>query len=162
MERRRFFGYALGGLVLAGGGMAVLRASGYRVPEGVQLRRLKAWHYVVLNAAGARLIAPAKTDIAAFADGALDNVKPSDRKDLFAMLGYLEHVAPLTHGWRPRFTALGPKSQDRILAALAESPIFTLRAGFQALKALSMMAHYRREEVWAEIGYSGPVVRWSK
>lgn len=162
MRRRRFLGYGLGGLVLAGTGIAVLRASGYRLPEGVQLRRLKAWQYVVLNAAGARLLAPVSADVGVFADGALGGFKASDRKDVYSLLGYLEHVAPLTHGWRPRFSALGPKAQDAVLGALAESSISTLRAGFQALKALSMMAHYRRDEAWVEIGYAGPVVRWSR
>jgi hypothetical protein len=160
LSRRRFVAYALGSLAALGVGVAVVRSTGYRVPDGVKLGRLRAWHYVVLNAVGERMLAPRSVDVGAFVDG-LDSIRPSDRAQLKSLLVYVEHVAPLGLGLVHRFSALPPADRDRVLGVLETNQLQTLRAGFQALKGLCMMAHYRRDEAWKEIEYSGPVVRWT-
>lgn len=159
-SRRRFVAYALGSVAALGAGIAVVRATGYRVPEGVTLTRFRPWHYVVLNAIGERMLAPRTVDVGAFVDS-LESLSPRNRAELTSLLVYVEHVAPVGSGFLHRFSALPPDSRDRVLTILEKSELSALRAGFQALKGLSMMAYYRQDEAWKEIEYSGPLVRWT-
>jgi hypothetical protein len=93
----------------------------------------------------------------AFADDYLVALAAADRRDLLALVAYLEHAAPIATGrWR-RFTELDEKQQDDVLASIEESKIGLLRGGFQALKALAMMAYYRKPESWQALSCSG---RW--
>ncbi len=159
--RRRFLGWlALGaGAAL---GIGFVRASGYRLPPEIQLGQTKAWHYVVLNAIGARMVAPERVDVGLYADSSLAGFVAADRADFSALLTYVEHIAPFAAGHARRFSSLGPSAQEQVLRSLEQSSVGALRAGFQALKGISMMALYRREESWAAIGYTGPVIRWSR
>lgn len=159
VSRRRFVAYALGSLAALGAGIAVVRATGYRVPDGVTLTRLRPWHYVVLNSIGERMLAPRTVDVGAFVDS-LESLSARNRAELTALLVYVEHVAPVGFGFARRFSSLPPASRDQVLAILERNELSDLRAGFQALKGLCMMAYYRRDESWKEIEYSGPVVRW--
>lgn len=161
VSRRRFVAYALGSVAALGAGIAVVRATGYRLPEGVTLLRFRAWHYVVLNAIGERMLAPRSVDVGAFVDG-FESLSARNRTDLKSLLVYVEHVAPIGLGLVHRFSALPPETRDRVLAVLERSELSDLRAGFQALKGLCMMAYYRQDEAWKELEYSGPVVRWTK
>jgi hypothetical protein len=163
LGRRKFLGWVAAGAVAGGAGMAAIRASGYRVPREIEkrLEAFRAWHFVVVESIGARLLAPESADVGLFADQYAAGLPDRDRDDLLSMLAYVEHVAPLSHGLARRFSGLTPNEQDRVLAAIERSPIGVLRGGFQALKAVSMMALYRREASWSALGYSGPAVRWS-
>ena len=71
-------------------------------------------------------------------------------------------MAPLGAGHLSRFTELSADAQDAVLSGLEASDIELLRAGFQALKALAMMALYRLPKSWPAIGYDGPVVKWNE
>lgn len=161
-SRRRFLGWLAAGAVLGGSGIAVLRTRGYSVPPEVasKLSVLAAWQYVVIAAFGERVLAPERVDVAGFADGYLVDLAAADRRDLLAFVAYLEHVAPLALGLTDRFSRLSPDAGDRVMSALETSSVELLRAGFQGLKALAMMALYRRPESWGALAYGGPVVRW--
>jgi hypothetical protein len=162
-DRRRFIA-SFGTFAVAGGiGMAALRAGGYVVPREVRekLVRLRPWQFVVFEAIGARVLDPEHADVGLFADTYCAGLPVSDFEDLTGLLAYVEHVAPLAHGFGPRFSRLDPAAQDRVLAALEQSSIGLLRGGFQAVKAIAMMALYRKDASFEALGYGGPVVRWS-
>jgi len=162
-DRRRFLGWFTAFAVTSGVGMAALRASGYAVsPEIAQrLKVLSPWQFVVMEAIGRRVLDPESADVGLFADEYIDQLPPADRDDLMGLLAYVEHVAPLVHGLSQRFTNLPDNAQDRVLTALEQSEIGLLRGGFSALKALALMACYRRDSTFPALGYGGPAVKWS-
>lgn len=164
IDRRRFIGWVTAGVVAGGVGIGLVRASGYHVPAGVarKLQTLSPWHYVVIDAFGSRVLAPEHADVAGFADGYMVGLAATDRDNLLRFVAYLEHIAPLAAGHVSRFSSLGPLAQDDVMRSLQQSHIHLLRAGFQALKALSMMAYYKEPESWKAIGYTGPVIVWGK
>lgn len=161
-SRRRFLGWIALGAVAGGAGIAAVRSSGYRLAPEVARRLvvLSPWHYLVIEAFGARVLDPERAPVADFADGYLVDLAANDRRDLLAFVAYVEHLAPLALGHTRRFTLLSEADQDRVLESLEQSSIDLLRGGFQALKSLCLMAHYRRPESWPALGYGGPVVRW--
>jgi hypothetical protein len=152
------------GAVAGGVGIGLVRASGYHVPADVArgLQTLSPWHYVVIEAFGARVLAPEHADVADFADGFMVGLAADDSDNLLRFVAYLEHIAPLAAGHVSRFSSLSPVEQDDVLRSLEQSNIDLLRAGFQALEALSMMAYYKQPASWKAIGYDGPVVDWGK
>lgn len=164
MDRRRFIGWVTAGVVAGGIGLGVIRSSGYHVPADVakRLKTLSPWQYVVIDAFGARVLAPERARVAGFADGYMVDLAVEDRDNLLRFVAYLEHIAPLAAGHISRFSSLGPAQQDDVLRSLEQSSVDLLRAGFQALKALSMMAYYKQPASWKAIGYTGPVVVWGK
>lgn len=159
-SRRRFAGAVLLGTTAVAAGVATLRATGYSVPDDVKgrLRVLSPWQYVVMKAVGARIIAPAMTNVADFADGYLQDLAEADRGDLMNLLALIEHGAPLSVGHLRRFSELPAPAQDEVLRSVNESSLPLLRAGFEALKAIAFMAHYRLPEAWPALGYPGPIV----
>lgn len=165
LHGRRGFLRVAGVAAAAGAaGIAALRATGYRVPADVRarLRVLEPWQWVVVGALGDRLLDPERADVADFVDGYLVDLAAQDRADLIKLIAVVEHVAPLSVGEVRRFSSLDPAAQDRVLTSLEQSPVGLLRGGFQALKAMAMMALYRQPESWAALGYGGPVVVWPR
>ncbi len=160
-DRRHFLRLTSVASLAIGGGIALVRGGGYSLPPGVTLAELAPWQWVVFDAVGARILAPERADVGSFADAYVAGLAPRDRDDLMGLLAYVEHLAPLAAGFGPRFSQLGPEQQDRVLEAIERHPIGLLRAGFQALKALALMAHYRRDSSFSALGYGGPVVKWS-
>jgi len=160
VDRRRFIGWVTAGVVAGGVGIGLVRSSGYHVKADVarKLQTLSPWHYVVIEAFGVRVLAPEQADVAGFADGFMVGLAADDRHDLLRFVAYLEHIAPLAAGHVSRFSGLGPVQQDDVLRSLEQSNVDLLRAGFQALEALSMMAYYKQPASWKAIGYDGPVV----
>jgi hypothetical protein len=163
-SRRRFVGWLAAGIVAGGTALAVLRTRGYELADAIsgELVVLAPWQYLVLSAFGRRVLTPEAADVAGFADEYLVGLADADRRDLLAFVAYLEHAAPLAIGRLGRFSSLTEEQQDEVLASIEESGIGLLRGGFQALKALAMMAYYRKPESWAALGYEGPVVKWKQ
>ena len=161
-SRRRFLGWIAAGAVVGGASIAALRSTGYSIPREIaqKLVVLSPWQYVVIDAFGRRMLDPESADVAAFADGYFVGLADADRRDLLAFVAYVEHLAPLAAGHTKRFSSLGPDAQDEVLESLEQSSIDLLRGGFQALKAVAMMAYYRRPASWPALGYGGPVVLW--
>jgi hypothetical protein len=161
-SRRRFVGWIAAGVVAGGAALAFVRTRGYDLADAIsgQLQVLAPWQYLVLSAFGRRVLAPEVADVARFADEYLVGLAAADRRDLLAFVAYLEHAAPLAIGHLSRFTELDGERQDAVLASVEQSGIGLMRGGFQALKALAMMAYYRKPESWPALEYGGPVVRW--
>ncbi|MBK8999658.1 MAG: gluconate 2-dehydrogenase subunit 3 family protein [Myxococcales bacterium] len=160
-DRRSFLGWFSLASVAIGGGVALVRGGNYTLPKDLQLQSLAPWQWAVFEAVGARILAPESAAVGLFADGYVAGLAERDRDDLMGLLAYVEHLAPIAAGFGPRFTQLAPAEQDRVLELLEASSIGLLRGGFQALKALCLMAHYRSDAAFAALGYGGPVVRWS-
>lgn len=164
VSRRRFLAWAAVAAGAAGLGLTALRASGYEVAPEVarKLRFLRPWQLVVVNAVGARIVYPEQAEVGLFADGYLADLAAADQRDVQRLLGFVEHGAPLLTGRLLRFTALDAAAQDAVLRALELGASQRLRAGFGVLKAVAMMALYERDESFAPLGYSGPVVHWGR
>lgn len=162
-DRRRFVGLFGTFAVASALGMAAIRAGGYALPKELEAKlvRLRPWQFLVFEAIGRRVLDPEQADVGLFADTYCAGLPERDFEDLVGLLAYVEHMAPLGQGFGPRFTQLDPRSQDRVLSALEESPVGLLRGGFQAVKALAMMALYKKDASFAALGYGGPTVRWS-
>jgi hypothetical protein len=158
--RRRFLLWAAVGFGAAGTGLAAWRTSGYALDAAVaaRLRFFAPWQYLVVQAAATRIVQPESLDVATFADGYLADLPPTDGRDVRALIGFVEHGAPLLVGRLERFTALDAGTQDAVLEALEQNSVGKLRGGFNVLKAVAYMALYERDETWAAIDYAGPLV----
>jgi hypothetical protein len=152
---------ALGAVVAAaGGGIWLGLRRDVRAPAGQMLFR--PWQYAVVSAVGRRIVSPIDIDVAPFADRYAADLPSPEREDLLKFIWVVEHGAPLLSGFWSRFTSLAPADQDQVLADLEVSDMELLRAGFQALKAVCFLAHYRMPQSWPAIGYAGPVVVWDQ
>lgn len=169
LGRRRFVRTtATGAILLGAGGLFAWRRSGYVLPDGVAgpLATLDVDEYVIARAAAARILRsdepggiPADDpSIAVSIDAFVARLDARDRRDVSRLLAFLEHVAPLGAGRVTRFTSLDGEAQDATLEAMMTSRSHTLRMGFEALKALTMMGAYADPRAWAAIGYDGPLV----
>ncbi len=160
VSRRKFVLWTAVGLGVAGAGLALLRTRGYVVPEAIaaELRYFAGWQYLVMQAAGARIVQPEVVEVGKFADRYLAGLEAADRRDVGALIGFLEHGAPVLTGRLERFTALDPDAQDEVLRAVEHHAAGRLRGGFNVLKAVSYMALYEQDTAWSAIGYPGPLV----
>jgi len=160
-------------LASAGGTLAFVRTRGYHVERKTPLVALAPWELTVVLHAARRIAAPDRpddrsipsvddVDVAGFVDGYVARMAPPLRRDLSRALLYLEQLAPLSVGKGSRFTELLPEDQDRVLEALATSPIILLRGAFVAIKSLVFMGYYRDARTWSIVGYDGPLVGRSK
>lgn len=170
--RRTWLKTALGASALAASGIvAITRTTGYALDpaRAERLVVLAPWQFVVLEQLARRIVAPDDPEdraiptvedvaVVEFIDGYLAEMRPSMRRDLLRMVQYLEHLAPLSSGYRQRFSALAPEEQDEVLRGVESSRIDLLRAGFEGLKSLVMMGFYRDARTWGIIGYAGPFV----
>lgn len=168
LSRRKLLVGTLGvGLGLTGTVAALVRTSGYAVPEGVPLATLAPWEWVVVRALARRVCAadregvvtPDEADVVGFVDAYAAKMPRRMRRDLGRFLGVIEHVAPLPTGTLRRFTELDAPAQDRVLASLEASDSDLFRGGWAGLKSLLFMGYYRDPRTWSVIGYDGPLVR---
>jgi hypothetical protein len=158
-------------LVLAAGALAATRTRGYPLAPGRRLVWMTPWQLAVVEHAARRITAadvagPAAAstpgaddlDVAGFFDAWVARMPAQVRRDLGRFLAYLEHLAPLASGHGARFTRLGPREQDDVLASVEASRHALLRAGFDGLKSLVFIGYYRDPRAWAIVGYDGPLV----
>jgi hypothetical protein len=162
---------AFGGLMVAGSVVAVLRTSGYEVAvdRAAKLRGLSPWQLVFVEQLSRRIAAPDRpgdksiptpdeVDVAGFVDAYVAKMPAPLRRDLLRLFAYVEHIAPLRAGLRPRFSRLAAIDQDRVLASVEASGNDLLRGGFAGLKSLVFMGYYRDARTWKILGYEGPLV----
>jgi hypothetical protein len=134
------------------------RAEGLPAALREQLQVLEPWQLVTVQAFADRLLAPEALDVGLFVDGFLRGLPADDLRDVLRFIQVLEIGAPLALGRLSAFSRLGPAARDAVIEAVETSAAGPVRAGYQALKALVMMAFYRRDESWPALGYEGPLV----
>ncbi len=171
ISRRKLLAGVGGALLGASAVVALLRTSGYDVPDEIAgaLTSLEPWEYVLLQHAARRICAPDRpgdrsiptaddTNVAGFADSYIRTMSADLRSDLKKLIALVEHLAPLPLGYRARFTKLDAVAQDRVLASLESNDVALLRGGFAGLKSLIFMGYYRDPRTWRMLGYDGPRV----
>ncbi len=172
LPRRRLLEMGCAGALAFGGLVAgFVRTGGYHLPSGRRLALMSPWEFIVMQHAARRIAArdpegmqnesaPSADDVdaAGFVDAWLVKTQPRLRRDFGRFLAYLEHLAPVRAGLGSRFTRLPPEEQDRVLAATEASSSDLLRAGFDGMKSLVLMAYYRDPRAWAILAYDGPLV----
>ena len=158
MNRRGFLKLGLGGSALLAGVALVGRHLGDYPAVAVSLRVLGAKEFAVFTAAAARICVgstgPSAPEIATFVDGYLTYVPPAVQRDVRSLLLLLEH----SQFPRAKFTRLSADAQDAVLSSWQTSALALKRQGFQALKTLAFLGHYRDARTWQTIGYSGPML----
>src|SRR6185295_15004756 len=115
-----------GGLLALGGVVALVRTSGYVVPDGTKLTSLEPWQWLLVRDLARRVCAPDApgvvtpdaTDVAGFVDAYAEKMPPKQRRDLFRFLRFVEQLAPAAKGYASRFTRLASEDQDRVLESL--------------------------------------------
>lgn len=171
ISRRRLLAGIGGALLGASGVVAYFRTTGYGVPDEIAgaLQSLEPWEYALLQHVARRICASDRpgdasiptaddTDVAGFADSYIRTMPADLRSDLKKLIALVEHLAPLSLGYRARFTKLDADSQDRVLASLESNDVSLLRGGFAGLKSLIFMGYYRDPRTWRMLGYDGPRV----
>ncbi len=157
---------AFGALTALGGLGAFVRTRGYATPPGVKLASLSPWQWVVVRALARRVCATDResvvtaddVDVAGFVDAYAAKMPARMRRDLGRFLAYVEHASPLAIRSGSRFSRLGERDQDRVLASLEADDNDLLRGGFDGVKSLLFMGYYRDARTWTVIGYGGPLV----
>ena len=122
-------------------------------PGSSGLTRLERRAFTAVTAAFVGVPAPeAVCDAAA---PFLARLRPADHLLLRLLLRTLE-AGPLLSK-RPRLLSQLPRPEaEAYLRNWAESRLAPRRRGIAALRALSMLAYYGREQAWEEVGYDGP------
>jgi len=111
--------------------------------------------------------APDDADVPRAAEGvalAIERLAPHRMAKLRTMLRMLAGpwLSLLLVGRFAPFDRLDRTMRERLLLALADSPIPTMRTGFQALKRLALLLSYAAVDdhgtnsLWTKIGYPGP------
>lgn len=162
-SRRRFLAWLAVASASAAVAVTSWRVRGYKLPPSAtgKLTILAPWQFWVIELFAQRILHPEGCAAALFIDEYISGLSRSDRRDLLRFVAYVEHVAPALAGYGRRFTALDPAARDGILARLENSEVMLLRAGFQGLKGLSLMAFYRQPRSWVSLGFPGPVVKYA-
>jgi choline dehydrogenase-like flavoprotein len=102
----------------------------------------------------------------AVADAVSKNPRPSERKQLQALLGLWDSPALGLLGGAgfKRFSALPPEEREAVLRSWADSRVPQRRAAFQAMRKAALLFYYMlpgpdggRNPVWDAIGYDGPL-----
>ncbi len=165
---RRRLGRVIAGVLLgAGAALGLVRTSGYELPPEVRQKLvfLAPWQYLVVAQLARRIAAPDRAgvvstdavDVAGFVDGYVARMVPGLRSDIGGLLGFVEHLAPVSAGFSSRFTRLGPEDQDRVLSWL-EGADGLLAGAFDGLRALIFMGYYSDPRTWSILGYEGPTL----
>jgi hypothetical protein len=164
MTRRSFITRGLfGGLLLAGAGGLGLGLWPSRIGWRSRgpLKVLNERQFAVLAAVAARTVRAPAADPQAIAervDATLAFTTEEAQNDFRQLLLLFENaLAGLVLDGRPRpFTRLRPEEQDAVLDAWRGSHLVLRRSGYQALRKLTLAAHYSSAETWASVGYAGP------
>ena len=84
---------------------------------------------------------------------------PAQARQVAGLLSLIDHpaTAACTGRFPGRFSALAPERQDAWLRGWETSRIPLRRTIFQALRRLIVSTYYAQPEVYAEIGYRGPL-----
>jgi len=161
MKRRRFLKLGiLGGVVLGAAGLGLWPSRKEHAPKRA-LKVLDERRFAVMAAVAARTVRTKAADpveIAHRVDDYLALQTEQVQGDIKSLLLLFENaLAGLLFDGRVKpFTRLSPEAQDGVLLAWRDSKITVRRAGYHALRKLTMSAYWAMPEHWAEAGYNGP------
>lgn len=169
-EKRRSFlklGLLGGALLATGGALSwVALRPGKREPMPAGgLEVLSLAEYSVLAAVARRLLpreapwpSPDALGVAKGCDALLAQLDETTRIQVRQLLNLFESgLNCLVSGVSAApFTALPPESQDQVLEAWGRGRLSLQRAGYQALRRLTVSIYFGRKEAWAAAGYPGP------
>jgi hypothetical protein len=99
-----------------------------------------------------------RTRAVAAIDTLCQTLDPETTAPLPALLRLVEWGPLVFEGTLARFTSLDPAAQDASLEGWRESRFAVRRAGFLALRNLSMLGYWSQPETWKLIGYAGPLL----
>jgi len=164
MTRRGFLKRGLlGGLLLTvGGGLGLgLWPTRKDATPRRALRALDARRFAIAAAVAGRTVRAPGADpieIAHRLDDYLVLATPEVRKDILQLLLLFDNaLAGLLFDGRPKpFTRLSPEAQDAALLAWRDSKVTVRRAGYHALRKLTLSLHYASPDTWASVSYPGP------
>ncbi|MBK6686620.1 MAG: gluconate 2-dehydrogenase subunit 3 family protein [Deltaproteobacteria bacterium] len=163
MDRRAFLQRGLVGGAILAASACTLHAwpvqDRYQ-PQG-NLQCLDPRTFVVLASIAARTVQDPVADPVAIAhavDRTIALSAPEAASELRQLLNLFESgLAGLLLDGRLRpFTRLTPDRQDQVLAAWRDSRLVLRRAGYTALRKLTLAAHYASPTTWEGVGYPGP------
>jgi hypothetical protein len=164
MDRRTFLKRGLlGGALLAAAGTGLFAWPTRRVTTRRALKVLDDREFAILAAVAQRTVITKGADPVEIAHGVDDELTclplevQRDIKDLLRMFDNAL-VGVMLDGRLQRFTHLAPEAQDAALYAWRDSRIVLRRAGYHALRKLTLGAFYRSPSTWVLSGYPGPPV----
>ena len=135
------------------------RVTGYPALPGWHGEVLSTWEALVVTAAAEALLPPAATaaelaSIPARVDRYLVGMPPPVRREVHAMLAFIEHGTALSRHVS-RFTRLPVAEREAFLADL-EARGGTTSQAYRGLRDSCMLALYQQPSTWAALGYDGP------
>lgn len=156
-------------LCVGAGGAAVAKVAAPSLdaypppPPGLRVLQRRDW--TVLLAVAEAFLPPATAadptaldDVGHRVDAFLSAAPLSVRRQLYALLRAVEFGAAPLAGRLTRCSAMSLPERRRYLESWGSSRLAFRRAGFRALKRLTMLGYYTREAAWGPIGYRGPWV----
>jgi hypothetical protein len=161
VKRRSFLKRGIfGGVVLAAAGLGLWPSRKDHAPKRA-LKVLDERRFAILAAVAARTVTAPKADpveVAHRVDDYLALQTTEVKGDVKNLLLLFENaLAGLLFDFRAKpFTRLSPESQDAVLLAWRDSRILVRRAGYHALRKLTLSAHWSMPEHWADAHYPGP------
>lgn len=168
MQRRTFAKIAGGaGLGLLGGGGVLYVLPTRLVPlPSEPLRYFSAREYAIFTAVAEAMVEVPKgvpdvhdAKVALKADQFMARNIPDAQHDVHQLLSLFDNALAgfvLCGSLRP-FSRMSLEGRRAYLAKWQDHPIGLIRAGFVALKKLSMSCYYASPETWSSIGYPGPM-----
>jgi hypothetical protein len=160
MKRRTFIRGALLLVGAGGAGLALYPTKRDYAPKRA-LKVLDDKRFAILAAVAERTVRAEGADpveIAHRIDDIFATAVPEAQSDFKQLLWLFENALPgfLLDG-RPRpFTRLSPVAKDAALLHWRDSRLAVRKSGYQALRKLTLAAHYSQPTTWASVGYPGP------
>jgi hypothetical protein len=162
-SRRSFLRKGIfGGALLVLGGVELSLCPSKEVGAATApLVALEARAFQVLVAVASRVVSVKGADPIAIAHGVdrmLSYALPETQAGINQLLGLFENALPglLLDGRAKPFTCLAPAAQDAVLESWRTSRLTLRRCGYQALRKLTLAAHYQQESSWGPVGYQPP------
>ncbi|HAA53479.1 MAG TPA: hypothetical protein DCE42_01915 [Myxococcales bacterium] len=163
LTRRKLLQYGLVGALT--GGFAVYRAGFYARSAFYKLEQLTPTTGAILYAILPAMLpsTPKRTpeelrEMVECADNYITGLPATDRRLLLMLLYAIEH-STLPLGWKlSRFTRLSIPHRRVVLKHWQTHPVGLVRLGFQNLKTIAFLVHYRDKKAFDSIHYTGPMV----
>ncbi len=99
---------------------------------------------------------PSKLDLAYDIDEFISHVSKESQNQLKQLLNLFEDFTFIFNGSFKKFSKMSLNEKQKYLDSWQNSPFEFRQMAFSALKMLTMLLYYCKDETWSKIGYSGP------